>query len=232
MPSKKDKFGLCIPSEIFKKQIKLLIKEGYKIVPINRLLKSNGKNIISITFDDGYKDNYKIFPFLKKLGIPVTIFISTNYVGKKIKYPSDINEKNPWLRNHLNWHEIKKMIASGFIEIGSHGLYDTNLTKENSENLEKHIKLSKKIIEQKLKKSVNGFSYPHGKFNQKIKQLVKKAGYSYGCTTIYGDNKNIKDKFELRRIGIYSTDNKLFKFKKKLKGAYNFVSFIERLRGA
>jgi peptidoglycan/xylan/chitin deacetylase (PgdA/CDA1 family) len=225
--NKKDKAGLCIPPKVFKSQIEYL-KKNYKIIPLLEFLQN--KKGIAITFDDGYKDNYQAFQLLKKLNVPATIFISAEYVGKKVIYPSDKNNPNAWKREHLNLNEIIRMSKSGLIEIGSHCLRDVKLTELSEEEALYQIMMSKRKIENMINKKVICFSYPHGKFNKKIKNMVKIAGYKLACTTIYGNNKIIKDPYELKRIGIYSGDNSLFEFKKKISGTYNFMNLIQRFR--
>jgi peptidoglycan/xylan/chitin deacetylase (PgdA/CDA1 family) len=39
---------------------------------------------IAITFDDGYGDNYQYaFPLIKKMGVPVTLFINSDWIGTR-----------------------------------------------------------------------------------------------------------------------------------------------------
>jgi len=48
--------------------------DGKKSLPPNPLI---------VTFDDGFEDNYSVvFPILKQLDVPATIFISSDYIGK------------------------------------------------------------------------------------------------------------------------------------------------------
>jgi peptidoglycan/xylan/chitin deacetylase (PgdA/CDA1 family) len=50
-----------------------VVKKGNNDIPDNALV---------VTFDDGYRDNYThAFPVLKRLGIPATIFLSTDAIG-------------------------------------------------------------------------------------------------------------------------------------------------------
>lgn len=73
----------------FEKEIRFL-KKHFDIVSLDTIvnrLKEGRKFLrptVSITVDDGFKDNYDLlFPLLKKYGVTVTIFLTTGVIGTK-----------------------------------------------------------------------------------------------------------------------------------------------------
>jgi len=79
---------LSVKLNDFEKQISFFNKE-YKIIPLSDMVSRINNNkkpdalYISISFDDGYADNYLLGgPILKKYNIKPTIFITTNFVEK------------------------------------------------------------------------------------------------------------------------------------------------------
>lgn len=76
--------------ELFEKQLQLLIKR-FKIIPLSDAVKMiKGtipivKNAVVITVDDGYRDFYTVaYPILKKYNLPATIYVTSNFIDKKI----------------------------------------------------------------------------------------------------------------------------------------------------
>lgn len=72
----------------FEKQIEYLAR-NYKIISmdeiIDRVIKREPlRRYVAITFDDGFKDNYKnAYPILKKYYVPATIFLTTGYIENR-----------------------------------------------------------------------------------------------------------------------------------------------------
>jgi len=138
--TKKDVWSIgSIDTNEFEKQIKYL-KKTHKILSLKETCeiinekKRFPKRGVVITFDDGYKDNYKnAFPILKKYKIPATIFLTTGHIGK---------EKIFWwnkLAHVLYYTKLKK------IDLGNYG----NISIPNKNNI--YLFLYKIIDEFKYK---------------------------------------------------------------------------------
>jgi len=117
-------------------------------------------------------------------------------------------------RQVLSVGELKTMLSSGLIDIGSHTNNHTRLSDDTHENiLQDEIKSSKEKIEKALNTDVKTFCYPNGYHPKKATQLTRDA-YLGSCTLEKGWN-NCCSGFEvLRRVGIHesvASNKKIFK---------------------
>ncbi len=103
-------------------------------------------------------------------------------------------------RQFLNWNEIKTMAENG-IEFGSHTLNHPVLTLETKTDSTNEICESKKVLEEKLQKSIDSFAYPNGGFNEEVVQIVKSAGYrcAFNGERLPGDKADL---FRIPRIDV------------------------------
>jgi len=80
-------FWTHLPVDKFRQQLRFL-KSHYSIISLEQVLDSlDGKinlpqNAVLITFDDGYKNNFKVaYPVLQEMKIPATIFVTVDRIG-------------------------------------------------------------------------------------------------------------------------------------------------------
>lgn len=147
-------------------------------------------NAVVITFDDGYYNNFEFaYPIIKKNNIPITIFLTTNYVD------------SPDKRRFLTWEEVKRMHQEG-VAFGAHTVNHPYLTRISKNEIINEINDSKKDIELRLDNQIDSFSYPYGSFNENVKEAVRDSGYSCALTVNYGLNDSASDLFALKRIPI------------------------------
>lgn len=209
---------LVVSPAVFERQMRFLKTNRYNVISLEALagLIRDKKRIpprtVALTFDDGYKDNYAYaFGVLRKYNFPATIFIIINEVGR----PEN---------DRLSWDEIKDMTDSGIIDFGSHTLGPKPLIDiKNEEELKKQVFVSRKILEEKLGRQVNIFSYPEGRFNDRIRQLVIDAGYKVAVTGNAGRKYPDSDVFALKRLRISSNAANLFVFWVESSGFYNLI---------
>ncbi|MGL6066707.1 MAG: polysaccharide deacetylase family protein [Cetobacterium sp.] len=225
--SEKGVHGTYVTIKQFEEQMKYLKTKGYETVTFKDMLDNRykqrfqkDKKWIMLTFDDGYKDNYEnAFPILKKYG-----FKSVIYILDGIKYNKwDVDDKNnPEKKLPLmSVEELLEMKGYG-IEFGGHTSSHPRLADIENENIKKEIINSKRNIEKIIGDNLLSFAYPYGSLNREVKDIVKEAGYQFAVATDSGSINFSQDLLQIRRIGIFPTNN-MFNFKRKVSGKYNFI---------
>jgi peptidoglycan/xylan/chitin deacetylase (PgdA/CDA1 family) len=112
---------------------------------------------------------------------------------------------NPPGRAFLTWEEVRKMVASGLVSIGSHTASHRILTSLPEDEIRDEMARSRDrlIMEGAVSEKFLPFSYPNGNFNGKIAAMAREAGYSLAVTTEAGWNGRDSDLFALRRNAIH-----------------------------
>ncbi|OPY58766.1 MAG: Poly-beta-1,6-N-acetyl-D-glucosamine N-deacetylase precursor [Pelotomaculum sp. PtaU1.Bin035] len=219
---------MAVSVENFRSQMRYFYDKGYTSITLEdysiRMGQSDlPRKSLIVTFDDGYRDNYLFaFPILKQYGFSATIFLTVNYIGTDNTFSMD---KNKWDKVAdedlpLTWEQVFEMKKYG-VEFGSHTCAHWHLDELPEEELTKELVDSKRRLEKMLQSKVTSFCYPSGRFNQKVKEAVYKAGYLAAVVT--PSHRQVgEDIYSLKRIGIYSNDTR---WRFRLKTSPYFAAF-------
>ena len=209
--------SLSVPPWDFETQMKYLADHGYTSISPDELyaaLAGEAKlpdSPVLITFDDGYRDNYEnAFPILKKYKLKATIFVITDFLGKRERY--------------LTWDQAREMEKHG-ISIQSHTVDHKPMTDLSDEQLRWELVESKKKAEAELGHEVSYVAYPTGTYNLHIAEMVREAGYKGAFTIKYGDVDAATNIYAIERVPIFHTDNTNRDFLERIRYLPLFAKF-------
>jgi peptidoglycan/xylan/chitin deacetylase (PgdA/CDA1 family) len=193
-----------ISRETFIQQMHYLELTGYTVIPLRQLYEyvmgkrdALPKNAVVITIDDGWRSTYtEVFPEMKKLHFPFTVFIYPKIIGQTAYA--------------LTWKQIKQMADAG-VDIQSHSYSHPFLTKRRHESLDdaaygawlqRELVESKKILERETGRSVQFLAYPYGDYDHYLAAAVARAGYSAALTCDFGRVRKGSDPLRMKRVVI------------------------------
>jgi peptidoglycan/xylan/chitin deacetylase (PgdA/CDA1 family) len=179
----------------FHEQMNLLQTEGWKGVSVGDAIASfhpkpamkSGAKTVVITFDDGTETDLLLAaPILRECGFGATFYVTAAWSGQP---------------GYLSQSQLRELSALGF-EIGSHSMTHAYLSDLDDASLRREIVDSKLRLEQTIGKPVEHFSCPGGRYDSRVTQIAREAGYRSVATSSIQMNGAATDRFALGRIAV------------------------------
>ncbi len=157
---------------------------------------------VILTFDDGYADTAEAAnPLLRRHAAPATLFVVTGAVGTANRWDAE----GPLAgRPLLDWEGIRALRDEGF-EIGSHTVSHPDLTACPRPDAEREVADSLATLRRELGGTTAHFSYPYGRRDPAVMEMVTEAGYATAVGITPGPNGQAVPASELRRLEVWGT---------------------------
>lgn len=106
--------------------------------------------------------------------------------------------------------ELIDMAQHPLISIGAHTNNHAALSFLDQDSQREEIQEGKLWLEKVLNKSITGFSYPNGSYNEDSISLLKEIGFEYACTTEEFRNSSYISNYKLPRFQVYNWNKENF----------------------
>jgi biofilm PGA synthesis lipoprotein PgaB len=128
---------------------------------------------VLLTFDDGYVGHYThVYPLLKKYQYPAVFSLFTG------KLDGDVVG-----RSTVTWEQAQEMAADPLITIAAHSvMHPRDLRELDDAALQHEVVASKQRLEAELGIPIRYFTYPEGKYDERVAAAVAEAGYDAALT--------------------------------------------------
>jgi peptidoglycan/xylan/chitin deacetylase (PgdA/CDA1 family) len=177
----------ALPLQLFLAQIDHLKRNGWQGLSVGQALEFPAGRNVCLTFDDGCEtDLLAAAPALREADFNATFFITCGRLGTP---------------GYLSPAQLKELSAHGF-EIGCHSMTHPYLTDLDAKGLHYEIVDAKTRLEQMIGKSVEHFSCPGGRYDQRVVALARSAGYRSVSTSQVRANSRRSDPFALGRVAM------------------------------
>ena len=200
-----------VPISDFESHLRYLKENNFQVLTLSQAmnyLKSNepAMKTAVLTIDDGYKTFFTNgLPLLVKYKMPATLFFNTKTVGAS---------------DFMNWEQLRKVKESG-VEMGnhshSHNFFLNEPVDTRYESFEREITKSQSIIKDSLHLIPKVIAFPYGEFDEKMKEIAKRTGFTCAAAQNSGVLYKGTDPFQIPRFPMSESYSSLKQFAEKTK---------------
>jgi peptidoglycan/xylan/chitin deacetylase (PgdA/CDA1 family) len=173
---------ISISEEVFREQIAWLARSHVRVVALETLMRMpSDADAVSLTFDDAFVSFGDVAaPLLADHGMPSTLFVVADAVGKTNRWPERPDRGVPELPL-LGWDALGRLHAQG-VEIGGHSRTHVNLARLTHGRLRDEVVGGAERIKTEIGYTPAAFAYPYGAVNDAAVGIVA-SRFAWGCTT-------------------------------------------------
>jgi peptidoglycan/xylan/chitin deacetylase (PgdA/CDA1 family) len=176
-----------IPETEFRAQMHSLQSMGRRGISVSEALRNPTPSSIAITFDDGCEtDLLSAAPILKEINFGATFYITVGFLGRS-GYMSPLQVRG---------------LADFAFEIGCHSMSHPYLTDLDDDDVRQELGAPKETLEQLIGRPVKHFSCPGGRWNFRVAELAREAGYQSVATSRNSANSAKTHAYSLGRVAI------------------------------
>ena len=193
---------ISVDESSFHTHVSWLAAGHCRVVPLETLIRlPEDDAAVALTFDDGFQNFADVaWPMLRAHGLPATVFVVSDHVGRDNAWPSAKGSSIPILPL-MTWETLGRIAAEG-VTIGSHTRTHANLRMLPSEMLDEEIGGAAQDIRACMGVDPTTFAYPFGAHNRAAAAAAR-VSHSYACTTELRTLRTGDDPFRLPRLDAY-----------------------------
>lgn len=176
-----------LPLETFRNQMLWLKESGFRGLSVSQALLYPSEPSVCITFDDGGEtDLIAVAPLLHELNFGATFYLTAGFLGTP---------------GYLTPDQVRQLDALGF-QIGCHSMTHPYLSDVSDAELGCEIVDAKLQIEQILGHTIEHFSCPGGRYDQRTLETARRAGFRTVANSRCRVNSPVANPYELGRVAI------------------------------
>ncbi|WP_025897533.1 polysaccharide deacetylase family protein [Sneathiella glossodoripedis] len=161
-----------ISMDKFQAHLDELSSSKYSVLPLGEIVQrlEKGEELpdrtVAITIDDAYLSVYeKAWPALKEVGLPFTVFASTDHL-------------NMGSGDFMNWQQLQEMLEGGGVYVGHHSAAHAHLPELSNEEVRDQIRIANAQFKEHLGFVPALFAYPYGEYGTEIKNIIAEFGFA------------------------------------------------------
>jgi len=176
-----------LPVETFRSQMAWLKASGWRGLNVSEALRYPAGPGVCITFDDGCEtDLIAAAPVLREFGCNATFYLTAGFLGTP---------------GYLNSNQVRELDEQGF-QIGCHSMTHPYLSDLTKPELEREVVGAKLQIEAIVGHSIEHFSCPGGRYDQRTLQMARRAGFASVANSQSYANSSGTNPYELGRVAM------------------------------
>lgn len=207
-PARKTPFrSMLVSRESFRRQMGWLKRLGYQGLSLRECMpyisgQKTGK-VVAITFDDGFTNVYQnAMPVLDEFGFTATNFFVSNQIGGSNEWDQPLGVLPA---SCMDIDQVKQWLSAGH-EVGAHTMDHVHLSQLSEQQAFEQLSLCKETLQAITGDVVDSFAYPYGDHNDKVRELVRQAGYTAAGGTERRRATSQDDLMNLPRLTIRRDD--------------------------